>query len=89
MEQTTWLELRKHMRECYLQKEMGVERIHVEGDSLVIVNALMKGLAYSWNINKLILTTCRLLHSFQDFNISHIYCVGNEVVDNMLGLAIS
>lgn len=65
--------------------KLEVEKLHLEGDLMVIVNSLMQGMLV-WNINKFIKSTCNLLNSFQSFKVSQS---GNEVADTLSKWVVS
>lgn len=47
-----------------LPKNMNILRVHLEGDSQVVVDAIVKGVSLSWRINKFISIICSKLNVF-------------------------
>lgn len=54
-----------------LAANMNVPKVHLEGDSKVVVDTIMKGVSLSWKLNKFITLICSKLNNFQDFCISY------------------
>ncbi|XP_059067669.1 uncharacterized protein LOC131858447 [Cryptomeria japonica] len=70
-----------------LAVNMKVEKVHLEGDSQVVVNAIMKGVTPNWRLNKFITLICSKLKTFQDFCISHVRRSGNVIADRLSNVA--
>lgn len=62
-------------------KRLVVRNLQLEGDSQIIVQAIMKGRALHWQIDKIIQITNRQLSEFLKFKISHVPREGNQEVD--------
>ena len=81
------------MAECEVAKEalvlrvkLGIRRVHLEGDSKIIINGIKKGKLESCHINKHISKIKGMLKEFEDFKISHVNRDANEVVDKLANL---
>lgn len=64
------------MAERFCQ-QMGVRELHLEGDPLVIIHAIMKGSIDVWHLQNSILNIVEDLNNFEDFRISNIKRMGN------------
>lgn len=54
--------------------KLKVTRIHIEGDSQIIANAIKNGKAKALRLESIIVEINNILHTFRDFKISHIRC---------------
>ena len=61
----------------------GIKRIHLEADSLIIVQAISKLSVNAWYLQSIINLIEKELNNFEDFKISHIRREGNKEA-NML-----
>lgn len=56
-----------------LANNMNIPRVHLEGDSKVVVDAIVKGASPSWRLNKFISIICsKIIIKILDFQITHI-----------------
>ncbi|XP_059066444.1 uncharacterized protein LOC131857752 [Cryptomeria japonica] len=76
-------EFRATLRGLQLGIEMGIQHIHLEGDSLNVVNAIRHCSTPSWQLNQWLQPILKLLMKFEEFRISHIYREGNEEADRL------
>ncbi|XP_059073474.1 uncharacterized protein LOC131874219 [Cryptomeria japonica] len=81
-------EFRAALRGLQLGKELGVQRIHLEGDSLNVVNVIRCNKIPSWRLNKWLQPIMVLLATFDEFWVSHIYREGNGEADRLSKLAV-
>ncbi|XP_057863436.1 uncharacterized protein LOC131071568 [Cryptomeria japonica] len=68
-------------------RKLGVVNLHLEGDSQIIVHAILKRGADDWKIDKVIQSIKRLLSTFQRFKLSHVLREGNWEVDLQANMA--
>ncbi|XP_057823237.2 uncharacterized protein LOC131035539 [Cryptomeria japonica] len=80
---------RAALRGLQLGKELGVQRIHLEGDSLNVVNAVRCNNSPSWRLDQWLQPILVLLATFDEFRISHIYREGNGEADRLSKMAIA
>lgn len=64
-------------------KKLGVTKLHVEGDSLIVIKAISKGSLNAWHLQSYIANIIQELASLEDTKISHIKREGNHEVDRM------
>lgn len=62
---------------------IGARKIHLEGDSLNVVNAIRKNETPSWILNQWLHPIKSLLDGLDDFRISHVYREGNVIANNL------
>ena len=55
--------------------------VHIERDTMVIINACIKGTLHNWSLEYILIQTWKLLDSSIDVHISHTLHEGNQVVD--------
>lgn len=67
---------------------LGVTKLHLERDSLVIVNAIICGSSLSWKSSHDIDMITSSLKFFEDFKISHILQGGNFEADRCANKAL-
>ncbi|XP_059071740.1 uncharacterized protein LOC131869695 [Cryptomeria japonica] len=60
--------------------KLGIQNFHLEGDSRIIINAIIKGEAQAWHLNKFIFTIANDLKLFNNYCISHVRKEGNYLV---------
>ncbi|XP_059070684.1 uncharacterized protein LOC131860304 [Cryptomeria japonica] len=60
-----------------LARIQGVRNLHLEGDSLIIIQALMNGEIKAWHLQGFIALIKEELNFFENFKISHIRREGN------------
>ncbi|XP_057843268.2 uncharacterized protein LOC131052704 [Cryptomeria japonica] len=82
-------EFRASLRGLQLGKELGVQRIHLEGDSLNVINAIHCNNIPSWRLNQWLQPILALLATFDEFWVSHIYKEGNGDTNRLSKLAIA
>lgn len=83
------VEFRAALRGLQLRMDLGVLRIHLEGDSLNVVNAVHCNNTPSWHLNQWLQPILVLLATFDEFRISHIYREGNGEADKLSKMAIT
>lgn len=64
-----------------LALNMKVQRLHLEGDSQVVINSIAKGNTPCWKINRWVSTIREKLKSFVEFRVSHVRRGANVVAD--------
>ncbi|XP_059073257.1 uncharacterized protein LOC131874056 [Cryptomeria japonica] len=62
-------------------RKIGVIKLHLEGDSLIIIQTIMKGTIKAWHLQNSILSIVEELNNFEDFRVSHIRRTGNVEAD--------
>ena len=67
----------------YLCIEVGISKVVIEGDSQNILNAIRKCSTPNWILNSKLGEVLDLLNSFEDCQIRHIYCEGNQKADHL------
>ncbi|XP_059064976.1 uncharacterized protein LOC131857010 [Cryptomeria japonica] len=82
------VEFRAALRGLQLRMELGVQRIHLERDSLNVVNAVHYNNTPSWRLNQWLQPILVLLATFNEFRISHIYREGNGEANKLSKMAI-
>ncbi|GLJ43766.1 hypothetical protein SUGI_0911140, partial [Cryptomeria japonica] len=60
---------------------LGIEKIHIEGDSQLITSSLSSHKIVSWEIQYILGEVWKLLPRLQDFKISHCFREGNKLAD--------
>ncbi|XP_059065483.1 uncharacterized protein LOC131855827 [Cryptomeria japonica] len=83
------VEFKAAFRGLQLGKELGVQRIHLKGDSLNVINAICCDSIPSWHLNQWLQPILALLATFEEFRVSHIYREGNGEADRLSKLAIA
>ncbi|XP_059066491.1 uncharacterized protein LOC131857784 [Cryptomeria japonica] len=58
-------------------KLLGLQKLHLEGDSLIIIQALMKEGIEAWHLQGWIYNIIEELNFFEDFQLIHVRCIGN------------
>ncbi|XP_057872372.2 uncharacterized protein LOC131078634 [Cryptomeria japonica] len=66
-----------------LAKKMEVKKIHLEGDSQLVVNGIARGKMEAWNLDKHIRRMNNLLNGFEDFKVSHVLREANVEADRL------
>lgn len=61
--------------------DLGIEKLIIEGDSQIILNAIRKGNTPNWKINSKLEYALTLIDKFEETIIQHIYREGNKEVD--------
>ena len=80
------LEVQALLAGLILAKQGKYQRLHIEGDSAVIINACIHRKIYSWKLKYIFNQVWKQLDEFQDICISHIFQEGNRVVDHLSNL---
>lgn len=62
---------------------IGFKKVHLEGDLMVVINAICQNHTLDWKLNKWVGWATKLLSLLDDFKISHIHREGNEEADNL------
>lgn len=63
-----------------------MDGIEIEGDSVIVVNAVRKDIIPTWVLNSYISRIIESLRDFSHFTINHIYREGNKWVDNLVNV---
>jgi len=64
-------------------KVLKIEKVEVEGDSAIIINALRKGSMPNWRLNSLLTIALDFTISFRRCTFNHIYREGNSKADSL------
>ena len=72
--------LEKGLRLCY---KLRIHKIHIEGDSQIVLNAVRLKKTPNWVLNSKLQEVLILLEHFEEINISHIYREGNSLADEL------
>ncbi|XP_059068967.1 uncharacterized protein LOC131859350 [Cryptomeria japonica] len=70
-------------------RQAGVSKLHLEGDSLVIIQAIMKGSIEARHLQNAIINIIEELNKFDDYKISHVNRMGNKEADVLSKWALS
>ncbi|XP_057833348.2 uncharacterized protein LOC131044114 [Cryptomeria japonica] len=62
-------------------KQLGARKVHLEGDYLIIILALMKKGIEAWHLQGWIYNIIEELKYFDDFQLSHVRRTGNVEAD--------
>lgn len=68
---------------------LGIKNLHIEGDSMTMIDLVNHGHFHSWNIRDILLDIKLLTAKLERKHLSHIFCGGNQVEDNMANLGSS
>ena len=68
--------------------EVGITNVVIEGDSWIILNAIRKCSTPNWVIKSRLDVFLYLLNNFVDYQIFHIYCEGNHIVDHLANIGV-
>lgn len=69
-----------------LGAKIGCKRIHLEGDSEIIINGIKRGNMEAWHLDQSIQQIKELLLDFDDFKVSHCFREANRVADRLANL---
>jgi ribonuclease HI len=69
-----------------LARKGGFQRVQIEGDSLVIINACIKRDIHNWQLAYILQQVWILLDSIQEVYISHTLREGNAVADHLANM---
>lgn len=75
------VEVQAAFLETKLALNMKVQRIHLEGDSQVVINEIDKGNMPCWKLNQWVAMIREKLNIFMEFRVTHIRRGENAVVD--------
>ena len=71
---------------CLEAARLGFSRVHLEGDCLCVINAVLgKGVGL-WEIDLVVSDIRTLLSNFQEVRISHVFREANSAADKVAGL---
>ncbi|XP_057858284.2 uncharacterized protein LOC131067341 [Cryptomeria japonica] len=82
-------EFRAALRGLQLGKELGVQRIRLEGELLNVINAIHCNSIPTWRLNQWLQPILARLATFDEFWVSHIYREANGEADRLSKLAIA
>ncbi|XP_059067599.1 uncharacterized protein LOC131858386 [Cryptomeria japonica] len=66
-----------------MAKNLGVKKLHLEGDSQIVVNGIGRGHMKAWQLDKHIRRMKLLLYGFEDFKVSHVLKEANVEADKL------
>ena len=66
--------------------ELGLLKIHIEGDSQIILNAIRKKTTPNWVLNSKLNNVINLMNNFEDIKIEHIYRERNLKDDGLANM---
>lgn len=66
--------------------ELKLRNIIIEGDSLLVINALRMGKFQNWKLNTLLKVTLSQLNNSENFKINHTLREGNQEADSLSNL---
>lgn len=72
-------EFRAALSGLELGKTIRASKLHLEGDFLVIVNAIRSNFTLNWLLHRWLPPIWTLISSFKEFQVSHVYREGNTV----------
>ena len=72
-----------------IARKEGIKKLHLEGDSLITVQAISKLNAKAWHLQPIINIIEQELNNFEDFKITHIKREGNQEADILSKWALS
>ncbi|GLJ10967.1 hypothetical protein SUGI_0139020 [Cryptomeria japonica] len=81
------VKFRAALRSLQLGVESGIQKIHLESDSLNVINVVHKKSMPSWHLNQWLRPILALLEKVEDFHISHVYREGNVEEDKLFKTA--
>ncbi|XP_057833699.2 uncharacterized protein LOC131044395 [Cryptomeria japonica] len=70
-------------------RNMGIKKLHLEGDSLIIIQAIKNGQIKSWHLQNFISLILEDLNHFEEVMVSHIKQEGNTEADKLTKWALS
>lgn len=71
-----------------LAKNQGVSKLWLEGDSLNVINCLLKKYPPSWSIVHFINDSIAILNSFEEIKVFHIFREANRLVDGVANVGV-
>lgn len=60
----------------------------MEGDSLNVINFLLKKFPPSWSIANFINDSLIILNSFEEFKVSHVFSEANRLADGVANMGV-
>ncbi|XP_057822587.1 uncharacterized protein LOC131034983 [Cryptomeria japonica] len=72
-----------------LARSSGIKKLHLEGDSLVIIQTIKNGGINAWHLQGYISLIVGELNRFKNFMVSHIRREGNKVANKLSKWALS
>ena len=66
-----------------LVRDRGMDRLVIEGDSMLIIKVLNGGRSNNWKIKLIIKEICTILEGFHDIHVAHTYKEGNGVANDL------
>lgn len=63
--------------------QLGAKKIHLEGDSMIVVNGIRQGLTPDWKLNRWIKQIIVSIVGLEDFVVSLIFPDGNTLADEL------
>lgn len=69
-----------------LAKSLSISKLHVEGDSSIVINSFIKLHVYNWSIQYILHQVWSLLDSISKCYIMHTYREGNLLADYLANL---
>lgn len=67
---------------------LGIKDLIIEGDSMVIIQCVMKKKSNCWNLQYILDPILQKLELFESFLVSHCYREVNKIADYLANLAI-
>lgn len=64
-----------------IEKKLNFSKVHIERHSSLIINACINKGLHNWKISYTLNQVWKLLESFEECNICHMYKEGNKVAD--------
>ncbi|XP_057815000.2 uncharacterized protein LOC131028678 [Cryptomeria japonica] len=80
------VELKVVIEGLLLYKEMGIKKLAIEGDFMIVINALRTSQSQNWKLNSKLGRALDLSNPFEEVMINHIYKEGNLEADNLVNL---
>lgn len=62
-------------------RNKGISKIHIEGDSQIIIGAVISKKVVNWKLDYILSEVWRLLPRFETFKIGHCYREANQMAD--------
>ncbi|XP_057850625.2 uncharacterized protein LOC131061136 [Cryptomeria japonica] len=77
------VEFKAALRGLLLGVELGIKKIHLEDNSLNVINAIHQKSMPSWHLNQWLRPILAVLDKVEDIHISHVYREGNTKADKL------
>lgn len=65
---------------------MGIKKLHIEGDSKLMVDSVIFGILFGWSTKDIFLHMNHLVSNLDMNIVTHIYREGNHLVDSLANL---